>query len=524
MADLLLGIDIGTSSCKTLLLDANGQVIDSARREYPISTPVDGWAEQDPFDWYSALKETIKAIAARHPTMNRDIVGIGVTGQMIGLVALDSESQPLMPSIIWMDQRCSEEVTELRQCCGDSIASATLNPVNSAYTLPKMLWLKKNRPSIWRRLYRLQLPKDYVRLRLTGKWNTDYTDASGTLLFDVARLRWSEEVMKAVGVGIGKLPEAVPSSTVVGTLTSEAAADLGLTEGVPVVAGAGDTAAENLAAGIVGEGQLLTRLGTAGSTSTSTSRPMPDPRHMSPCYAHCIEGRWLVEAADHSFGLGEHWFREQFYSNERKEAETEHRDFYDELDRLAAAVPLGCEGLVFHPFNSGSPYWNPHLRGAFYGVGLRSEKRHFLRAMLEGSSFCLKDSILMLQERIGRDRFDYRLVGGGSKSLFWCRMICDVVRKDATLLKTADAALGAAMLAGIGTLVFPSVEEATGRCVVPGQLIRFTEASSRQYDEVYSLYRLVHEQMMATSAAIHETAQRVAEISMEGTTNERQRE
>lgn len=516
MADLLLGVDIGTSSCKTILLDSLGDVIDSERHEYPMSSPQEGWAEQNPADWYSALKATVRLIAARHPEIAEDLRGIGVTGQMIGLVVLDSEGEPLMPSIIWMDQRSSEEICYLKKHHGELITKHTLNPVNSAYTLPKMLWLKNNRPNLWSRLYRLQLPKDYVRLRLTGTWNIDYSDASGTLLFDVARLCWSEDVIEAVGIDRDKLPEVVLGSTVVGTLLPSAATDLGLTAGVPVVAGTGDLAAENLAAGIISDRNLLTRLGTAGSTSTCSPRPMPDPSGISPCYAHCIDGRWLVEIADHSFGLCERWFREQFYGHERKAAADRAGDFYLELDRLAESVPIGCEGLIFHPFNSGGPYWNPHLRGSFYGIGLRSEKRHFLRAMFEGSTYCLKDSILMIQERIGRSDFDYRLVGGGSKSPFWCRMICDILRKDATVLKTADAALGAAMLAGIGTGLFESVGDSIARCVHFGNSIRYSEANSRRYDEAYSLYQTVHEGLMASSVRFHDAVERLAAPAMAG--------
>ena len=515
MAELLLGIDIGTSSCKTLLLDSLGVVVDSERQEYPMSSPKEGWAEQNPVDWYAALRTTVKQITVRHPEIKKSLQGIGITGQMIGLVILDAHGEPLMPSIIWMDQRSSEEICYLKKHHGELISKHTLNPVNSAYTLPKMLWLKNNRPEIWSKLYRLQLPKDYVRLRLTGRWNTDYGDASGTLLFDVSHLRWSQEIVREVGIHPEKLPEAVLGSTVVGRLLPDAAADLGLTAGIPVVAGTGDLAAENLAAGIISDGQLLTRLGTAGSTSTCSPHPMPDPSGISPCYAHCIEGHWLVEIADHSFGLCERWFREQFYSHERSAA-ANGGAFYSELDALAESVPIGCEGLIFHPFNSGGPYWNPHLKGAFYGIGLRSEKRHFLRAMFEGSTFCLKDSVLMIQDRIGKSDFDYRLVGGGSKSPFWCRMICDILRKDARVLQTADAALGAAMLAGIGTGVFRSVEESIDRCVRFGSSIRYSEANSRRYDEAYSLYHLVHEGLMKSSEQFHDSSERLAAPAMAG--------
>jgi xylulokinase len=364
---------------------------------------------------------------------------------------------------------------------------------------------------VWSKLYKFQLPKDYVRLRLTNKWVTDYHDVSGTLLFDVANLCWAEEIIDLVGFEREKLPELLPSWKIAGYVTQAAAKDLGIQEGIPVVAGAGDLATENFAAGIISSDQLLTRLGTAGSTSTSTERPLPDPKKIAPCYAHCIEGRWLAEIADHTFGLCENWFRNTFFSAEKKESQAHKSDFYHMMDRLAEQIPIGAEGLIFHPFNHGGPYWNPHLRGSFYGITLRHNKGHFFRAMLEGSVFCLKDSILLLEERIGKSVSDYSLVGGGSKSALWTQMMCDIVQKDAHILKTADASLGAAMLAGLGTQIFQSPEDAITHCVEREKEVLCDRENSKKYEVLYNLYQRVHENLMQDSSFIQETLEKISD-------------
>ena len=510
MGDLVLGIDVGTSSCKTLVVESDGPVIDSARYEYAVHSPRYGWAEQDPEDWFNAFRSGLKDILERHPDAAKRISAIGVTGQMIGLTILDKSGSVVRPAIIWMDQRCLPQVDFLKKDFKELIWRLAFNPVNITYTLPKILWLQENEPDAWARLYKIQLPKDYVRLRLTGTWVMDHNDASGTLLLDVAKLCWSDEIIDALGFDRGRLPELLPSMAVAGNLTPEAARLLGLTAGIPVVAGAGDLAAENLAAGVTSSRQLLTRMGTAGSSSTCIEAPQHDPFGISPCYPHCIPKRWIAEIADHTFGLCERWFRDTFFAPERAQAEQAGTDFYAMMDAMAEAVPPGSEGLVFHPFNHGGPYWNPLLRGAFYGITLNHGKGHFFRSMLEGSTFCLKDSILLLRERIGRAPEEYRLVGGGTKSRLWTQMICDILGMNGHVLKTADASLGAAMMAGIGSGVFTGIEDAIDRCVVKEREVKFDPARGVVYDRYHRLYKLVHDGLMENSRVIQETLDRVS--------------
>jgi xylulokinase len=509
MKNYILGIDIGTSSCKTIVIDTDGNVVDSARYEYGISCPQYGWAEQNPEDWYQAFRWGLQEIFSKHPNIAKKISAIGVTGQMIGLTLLDKEGSVIRPAIIWMDQRCLPQVDYLKEHFEETIWSIALNPINITYTLPKMLWVKENEPEVWERVYKVQLPKDYVRLRLTDRWAVDYHDVSGTLLFDVTNLCWADEIIDLVGFERDKLPDLLPSWEIAGYVSKTAASELGIQEGIPVVAGAGDLATENLSAGIISSDQLLTRLGTAGSTSTSTESPLPDPKKIAPCYVHCIEGRWLAEIADHTFGLCENWFRDTFFSAEKKEAQEKNIDFYHKMDNMAEETPIGAEGLIFHPFNHGGPYWNPQLRGSFYGINFRHTKGHFFRAMLEGSVFCLKDSILLLEERIGKSVPDYSLVGGGSKSTLWTQMICDIVQKDAHILKTADASLGAAMLGGLGTQIFSSPEDAIKHCVEREKEVHCNRENSKKYEILYEVYQKVHENLMEDSRLIQATVDKI---------------
>jgi xylulokinase len=504
MKELALGIDVGTSSCKTILIDAAGAVIDSARREYSVHSSRYGWAEQDPEDWFQAFRQGLAEIMERTPDAGRRVCAVGVTGQMIGLTILDREKRVVRPAIIWMDQRCLPQVEFLKKNFEKLIRRVTLNPVNTAYTLPKILWLKENEPQSWKKLYKIQLPKDYVRLRLTGEWAMDLNDAAGTLLVDVANLRWADELIDALEFERDRLPALLPSTAVAGHLTADSAGELGLREGIPVVAGAGDLAAENLAAGILSPKQLLTRLGSAGSSSTSLEYPLPDPLMVSPCYPHCIQGRWLAEIADHTFGVCERWFRDTFFSLERQSAEKGGTDFYALMDGMADRVPAGSEGLIFHPWNGAGPYWNPLLRGAFYGVSEQHDKSHFFRAMLEGSAFCLKDSIEMLQKRIQIAPTEYRLVGGGTKSRLWTQIICDVLGMNGDVLKTADAALGAAMLAGQGAGLFASTEEAVERCVVKQRKVLVDHTQAATYETFRQCYKMVHEHLMEDSRMLQD--------------------
>lgn len=499
----LLGIDVGTSSLKTTIVTSEGELKGAASNEYPTYYAKPGWAEQNPEDWYSAFKVTLAKAIKQADISGNNIYAIGVTGQMIGLTCLDKQKNVLRPTILWMDQRNIAQVNWLKENFGDMIRTIAYTPLNTAFTLPKILWVKKYEPEIWRKIYKIQLPKDYIRLKLTDVWATDYNDASGTLLFEVLNRRWSEEISKHTGVSMDKLPRVFPSTEVVGYITQKASMETGLAAGTPVVAGAGDLATENFAAGVIETNQRLIRLGTSAVISTAVSKPILDPNEKCPCYVHCIPNKWSIEASTQSFGLSERWFRDIFCDEEMAKAQKLHKSAYELIDEIAAKVSPGADGLFFHPFITGAPYWDPYLRGAFIGITLQHNKGHFARAVLEGSVYSLKDSLRSLKSLIENEVTDYVVVGGGSKSRLWCQIVSDIIGVDVFLPETSGASIGAAMLAGVGTLVFKDFGDAIRKYRKKGIKLQCNKENHKKYNSLFEVYKEIHRSLTGTCKTIH---------------------
>jgi len=505
VSDHLLGIDVGTNSCKTIIIDSAGKITDLTSREYKISTPQYGWAEQHPEDWFNAFKDGLKEILERKPYLSNNISAIGLTGQMVGLTLLDKNLHVLHPAIIWMDQRCQKQVDYLRKNLEDVIRNITYNTLQIYHTVAKILWVKENIPDVWKNVYKIQLPKDYIRLILTQKWYTDVNDASATMMLDMKNLKWSDEIIGFAKIDKNKLPELIESYNICGNLNKDIATELGLIDGIPVITGAGDLASENFSTGILNSSLRLSRLGTSASTSTVIDSPLFDPHGISQCFAYFIPHKWIIESTYQSFGLSQKWFRDTFFSEEKVKIKKEKKDIYALMSEMAEKVPIGSEGLFFNPFNSGSPYWNPNLRGAFYGVSLSHNKEHFTRAVFEGSAYGLKDTVMYLDDLINISNYEYILVGGGSKSKVWSQIICDILRKNAFILENADAALGAAMLAGVGTSVFKDFKDAIKKCVKTKRKIVFDNDNSKKYKQLYTVFKEIHKDLMDKSDLIQRT-------------------
>lgn len=501
--DYLLGIDVGTNSCKTIVIDSSGRRIDLTNREYTISSPSYGWAEQLPDDWFRAFQSGLKTILDRNPLVAKNISAIGVTGQMVGLTLIDRKMRSLHPAIIWLDQRCHKQAEYLEANFKDVLRKVTYNTMHVYHTLPKILWLKENQNSIWKNVFKIQQPKDYIRLRLTKNWNSDITDASATMLCDMVRRQWSDEILDITGIDKRKLPEIVDSDQVCGVLCEETAREIGLLSGIPVVAGAGDLAAENFAAGILDSTLRLSRLGSSASTSIICDRPMYDPQGISQCFAYFISDKWICDATFQSFGLSHRWFRDTFFGEELRDSVENKEAVYEIMDRMAEQIPIGSEGLFFSPFNSGSPYWNPRLRGSFFGIDLAHNKKHFTRSVFEGIAFGLRDTVDYLDNLIYQKNYEYLLVGGGSKSKIWPWIICDILGKNSYILENADAALGAAMLAGVGSAVFADLKDAINKCVKRKQSIHFNKKNSEHYNSLYTVYKKLHDDLMRESNSLH---------------------
>jgi len=480
----LIGVDIGTSGCKVSLIDSHGHSVVEAVSTYAPVYPREGWAEQDPDDWYQAAVSSVHKLLARPEARKVKVAGIGVTGQMISAVFVGKNDRPIYPAILWMDQRTSAEV-EWLQKHGEEISGITKTPINTAYTLPRVLWLRNNLPGIWQATHKILLAKDYIRLRFTGEYATDPSDGSGTLLLDSERRDWSKRITEIARIPADILPPVISSHEVAGKLTEAAADNLGLSPGIPVVTGAGDLFAENLAAGNFTASQRLIRFGSCGSVSSPLTRPVLDPKRRCPCYVHCVPNYWLIETSTQAFGLAEGWFKRELLSNSNVSV-------HSLMDELAASIAPGADGLIFHPFIQGAPYWDPNLKGGFVGITPAHTKAHFARAVLEGITYSLLDAIRLLDNAIGGKgaSVEWRAIGGGTASPVWAQIVADAIGSDLLVLRDASPSIGAAILAGVGTGVIPDYHSALG--TIPTKLVKYDESTHALYQEEYKQYRIVH--------------------------------
>ncbi|MHC4216858.1 MAG: xylulokinase [Planctomycetota bacterium] len=490
----LLGIDVGTGGAKALLIDAAGEVVASATTDYPLSTPRPLWSEQDPHQWWEATATSIGAVLREAGVKPNQVTGVGLTGQMHGLVALDAAGEVLRPAILWNDQRCAAECeTIYRELGADNVLARAGKPALASFSAPKILWVREHEPEVFAAIAKVLLPKDYVRYRLTGAFQSDVADASGTLLFDVARRRWSHDIIDALGIPREWLPEVAESVTRGAAINAEGATHTGLLEGTPVVAGAGDQAAEAVGCGISEHGSVTVTIGTSGVVFAATESVRIDPEGRLHAYCHAVPGMWHVMGVMLSAGGSLRWFRDTLGGEEIAEARRSGVDPYDLLIAAAAKAPAGSEGLVFLPYLTGerTPYPDPRARGAFVGLTLRHGKPHLTRAVMEGVTFGLKDSI-ELTRALGIPVNRVRISGGGARSAVWRQMMADVFELEvATVNTVAGAAFGAALLAGVGTGCYESVDEAARNVVRETSTTR-PGADAGIYREYYLRYRALY--------------------------------
>ena len=465
----LVGLDVGTSGVKALAISPTGELLARAERDYPLSTPQPGWAEQDPADWRRAAEEALAALGAG------DVAGIGLTGQMHGLVALDAEQRVLRPAILWNDQRTAAECREIEERLGLSrLIELTGNRALPGFTAPKLLWLRRHEPETFERIAHVLLPKDFVRLALTGELATDVADASGTLLFDVAGRRWSGDVLDALELPAAWLPRALESPAV----SAETPA------GTPVAAGAGDQAAGALGVGVIGAGPASVVLGTSGVVFAALPSAVVDPEGRAHVFCHATPGGWHAMGVMLSAAGSLGWFRHTLAPGEG----------YDALVAEAERWEPGAEGLLFLPYLAGerTPHVDPDARGAFVGLSLRHDRGALVRAVLEGVAYGLRDSLEIL--RALGCRLDVgRVSGGGARSELWLRIVASVL--GLPLERTAaeeGAAYGAALLGGVAGGVFADVEEAVASCVSVRDTIEPVPAWEEIYAEGYARYRALY--------------------------------
>ncbi len=487
-----LGIDVGTSGTKALLIDQSGRVVATATEEYPLHVPKPNWSEQDPEDWWRATVTAVRAVLRKSGVAPESVKGIGLSGQMHGSVFLDASNRVIRPAILWNDQRTGAECAEITEKIGaERLLELVSNPALTGFTAPKILWLRKHEPENYRKVRKVLLPKDYIRFRLTGEFATEVSDASGTLLFDVHNRRWSDTMLDELEIPREWMPPAVESPEVTGRVRAEVAQDLGLAPGTPVVGGGGDQAAGAVGNGIVEPGVVSAVLGTSGVVFAYSDSPETDPRGRLHTFCHAVPGKWHQMGVMLSAGGSFRWFRDVLGQEEISEAAKRGVDPYEVLTEKAAGTPAGAEGLVFLPYLAGerTPYPDPNARGVFVGLSLRHGKGHLVRAVLEGVAFGLRDSLEIMRD-LGVPIQQIRASGGGARSPLWRQILANVFGLPVVTTNAEEGpAYGVALLAAVGTGAFSSVPEA---CRTTIKVVSQTEpdpAATAVYEEYYGVYR-----------------------------------
>jgi xylulokinase len=497
--DLILAHDLGTTGNKATLVHVDGSLAGSAFEGYETSYPAIGWAEQDPEDWWKAFRVTTARLMRESGAEPARVAAVAFSGQMMGCLPVDRAGAPLRRAIIWADQRGLREAALLAERVGEErVYAITGHRISPTYSLEKLLWVRRHEPAVFARTHKVLHAKDFLRLRLTGTMETDYSDASSMNLFDLGRRDWSDEILSAVGLGREILPAVGPSTKVVGEIDTKTAEELGLRAGTPVVMGGGDGPCAAVGAGVVAEGSAYAYVGSSSWIAITTHAPVLDPDRRTFTFWHLAPDMVMPTGTMQSAGGSYQWTRNHLCGLEIAEAARAGVSAYQLMDRLAASVPAGCRGLVFLPYLMGerSPHWNPAARGVFLGLTLTHGRAEMIRAVLEGVSFNLR-IILDAFVRQGVDVPAIRVIGGGAKGALWCQMLADVMNRPIERLALLEEAtsLGAAIAGGVGAGVFPDFGVA--RSIVKVAETYHPEPAVRDvYDEQYEIFQQAYQALV----------------------------
>ena len=483
---LFLGLDVSTTSAKALLIDDSGAVIGTASTELSLSTPKPLWSEQDPHAWWDGMVASIRQALAGAGVSGTQVRGVGLTGQMHGLVLLDRAGNVLRPAILWNDQRTGAQCDEIRARLGLArLIQITGNNALTGFTAPKILWVREQEPDVYARVAHVLLPKDYVRYRLTGDLATDKADGAGMLLMDLRSRTWSPQVLQALDIPAEWLPKAYEGPEITGRISAGAAQATGLEPGTPVVGGGGDQSAQAVGVGAVEPGIVALTLGTSGVVFATTGEPFVEPEGRLHAFCHAVPGRWHLMGVMLSAAGSLRWYRDTLAPGVE----------FDALLTPAGDVPSGSEGLLFLPYLTGerTPHPDPLARGAFVGLTLRHTQAHMTRAVLEGVAFGLRDSFELIKSAGLTEIRQVRVSGGGARSPLWRQILADVLAAELVTVNTTEgAAYGAALLAGVGAGAWPDVDGACQATVTLTGVTKPQPDAVATYQQAYTYFRQLY--------------------------------
>jgi len=492
-----IGVDVGTTGAQAVAVDEEGRVVSTASSDYPLLTPRPQWTEQDPARWWDGVGEVLSSAARDVEGAGHAVTAVGLTGQMHGSVFLDGAGEVIRPALLWNDQRTAKQCEEITEAVGERrLVQITGNPALTGFQAPKVLWLRDEEPDAFARVEHVLLPKDYIRYRLSGRFATDASDAAGTLFLDLEKRTWSGEVLDALGVPAGWLPEVFESPDAAGTLAAEVAEELGLPAGVPIAAGGGDNAAAAIGTGITRDGLMSSSIGTSGVLFAHADTPAIDPSGRIHAFCHAVPGKDCLLAVVLSAGGSLRWWRDVTGAD------------YDTLVAEAEDTPAGAEGLVFLPYLTGerTPHMDPLASGVFLGLTARHTRGHMTRALMEGVLFALRDGLEIMRE-LGVHPKEIRATGGGATSDLWLRLQADVYGLPVHRLEIEEgAAYGAALLGHVAAGTFANVDEATSVVRTRPEVTEPDPRTTETYDALHAVYRSVY-------APLREDMHRLAAIA-----------
>lgn len=492
MADknsILIGIDVGTSSTKVVAFDLDGKALASASKDYSLSSPKPNWAEQNPEDWWQATCVTLKALSKKIDPAN--VAGVSFSGQMHGSVFMDKNDQVIRPCILWCDGRTAAECDEIVETVGKAkYLKVIKNLPLPSFTLPKILWLKKNEPANFKKVATVLLPKDYVRFQMTGVKCMDVADGAGTCAMEIGRKRWAKNVLKTLGIDPAIMPPLVDASEITGGLTAEAAALTGLAEGTPIIAGGGDQPVGATGTGVVKEGQVMVSLGTSGVIFAPTAKARVAGKQGMASFDHAVPGVSYLMGCVISTAGAFQWYVDTLCEQEKARARRQKVSVFDLVLEEAAKTPVCAEDLIFLPYLMGerTPHNDTNARGVFFGLSTSHTKAHMTRALIEGVCFALRDN-LEIVKKAGVAIKEIRVTGGGARNSFWLQTLADILGLPVKPIESPEGgALGAAILAGVGVGVYKNFAEASRRAIRTGKVVRPKKRNTLAYEEAYKRF------------------------------------